>query len=723
MGKIACKNKKCIFDICVWTGYALLIILFLNRIIRGIDTTDESFYATMAYRICNGNLLFEDMWEQCSTSAVFPAFLLRIYLLCSKGNVEGIILFFRLAFFICNLLVLPIVYMALRVYVEKIGAFLAASLILLYAPFHLYCFSYNHQADLLFIVTVSIWLIASEKNIKLFFLSGCVCACLAFVYPTMVFLCAIFVGWLYLLKKYVFNGWKYFMAGGLGCAAVILLILIFTVGITGILEGINGIMADPSYGATGLYISEKMKQTFNHLFAIFDVNTSPVIKIYILLLFFIGYYRKRFPKLKCVAALYPFIIYLQMTPAAQYMTYATGTYMFYLSVIAPFLLFFIDQNKDKFFKLICFMWLPSVMFYVVISISSYGGPGQAAQGLAGGAVVSMIGIVFILTENLAGGGRENTRSGLAPICISVFFMLSLIFEVRIFYSVVYREANVSDLTYRIEEGPYKGIYTTEDRKKYIEKMSVAMNRIQDKDESALVLYHSNFAYLMMESMPATPTTWGVYPHIDNQDVFFQYFSKQEDHIPDVIYIVDVPDDYNFDSQSEDSFQYCNSIRQYINDNYNLIEDIAIHQTGRIKKYQLMETKTEILNKLSKYKVGVSYGDGAYGLEKDENTTWSWFEKTGKLILTNITDKDLDIILRFTAYIPCVDKKSLFIESTESGELIYKVNREGMHIELNETLKPGDHVYEISTDADQFLVEMDKRDLFFALQDITVEVKQ
>lgn len=403
-------HKRRIFEICVWAGYITLIVLFINRLIRGIDTTDESFYATIAYRICNGNLLFKDMWEQCSTSAVFPAFLLRIYFLFSNGSTERIILFFRLAYFICYLLILPIVTMALRIYVEKKEALLAASLLLFYAPFHLYCFSYNHQANLLFLVTVSLWLIAMKQNsLKMFCLSGITCACMAFVYPTMLFLCPLFVVWMFLLRGYVFSGWKYFIIGGLGCAAVILVTLIFAVGLTEIIEGIHGIMADPAYGNMGLHLGEKMKQAFNHLFVIFDENSSPVIKIFLLLLFFAAYFRNRFPKLKCIVAFYPLVIYWQMTPVTNYMTYATGTYVFFLSVLAPFLLFFINDNKERFLKLIYFMWLPSVLFYIVLSVSSYGGSGQAVQGLVAGAVVSLIGIVFILIENLGGGKRGSKK--------------------------------------------------------------------------------------------------------------------------------------------------------------------------------------------------------------------------------------------------------------------------------------------------------------------------
>ena len=48
----------------------------MYRIVRGADMTDETFYATLAYRLAKGNHILADMWEQCSTAAVLPSILL-----------------------------------------------------------------------------------------------------------------------------------------------------------------------------------------------------------------------------------------------------------------------------------------------------------------------------------------------------------------------------------------------------------------------------------------------------------------------------------------------------------------------------------------------------------------------------------------------------------------------------------------------------------------------
>ena len=76
-------DRKNLITVVVLT---VLVICFINRLIRGVDTTDESFYSTLAYGLCNGRLLFADTWEQCTTSAVFPAALLNLYIRISGGG-------------------------------------------------------------------------------------------------------------------------------------------------------------------------------------------------------------------------------------------------------------------------------------------------------------------------------------------------------------------------------------------------------------------------------------------------------------------------------------------------------------------------------------------------------------------------------------------------------------------------------------------------------------
>lgn len=127
------ENKHIKFDfqavyICLFA--LMLLRIFLYRLVRGADMTDETFYATLAYRLVKGNHLLTDMWEQCSTAAVLPSILLKIRYIIS-GNFEGTVLFFRLAFLMFNLGATLILFHAQKHYLNKKYALLLSLFYLL----------------------------------------------------------------------------------------------------------------------------------------------------------------------------------------------------------------------------------------------------------------------------------------------------------------------------------------------------------------------------------------------------------------------------------------------------------------------------------------------------------------------------------------------------------------------------------------------------------------
>lgn len=574
---------------------AIIVIFFIYRLIRGADITDESFYCTMAFRLAKGNYLLKDMWEQSSTSALLPALFLKIYY-DIFGGVEGTILFLRIIFMLCNFGTTIIFFITQKNYLDKLYIILIALVYFIYAPFHFYIFSYNNLSDMLILLVINIELLAIEKRkIKVFILAGGICAFLAFTYPTMIILCPIMVWLLFLQREKIKKAWLYFTAGGIFVAVVIFLVFYITIGMDEILIGIKGILSDPAYNIKNIPINKKLENAFENLFTPIS-DKGFWIKIFCIWLFFVGFFKKKYPVLKISIGLYPIIVYLALMPVRQLGTYGTGNYIFYLSFLCPFMIFFTDKNRELFSKFLYFEWIPSLLFYIIISISSYGGAIQARQGLFLAAIVTLKEIVFIIIETF----EEIDCLFIKKIRIKkwkewfivVLLSAAVVGELSVYYAIIYREEGINNLTAKVEKGPYKGIYTTEQRKSYLEEMTDLMKELQEKDKTVLVLYHSNFVYLMLDMIPATPTTWGLYPHIDNENVFFQYFSRKT-NIPEVIFIVDVPDEFNLDSQSEKYYSYCNQLREFIDNNYILVKKQVVYKTGIVRKYILKADK-EIL---------------------------------------------------------------------------------------------------------------------------------
>lgn len=711
--KASIKKENLVFFI----FYFVLIAVFLNRVIRGVDLTDESFYATLAYRLCKGNMLFRDMWEQCSTSALLPALILAFYIKV-RGSAEGIVLLFRLAYFVCNLFLLFVSYSALKIYVEKKYAVLIASIFLFYAPFHFYTFSYNNQADFFLLLMCCLLLMAQHYRKNQFYVvAGVVCAYMVFCYPTLIFMAPIMCILLFIVKHRENKSWIFFTLGGLGCAVIILTTLVLLVGVDGIQTGISGILSDPAYGDISVW--EKFVNTFNGLFMIMDPDGGPIIKIYILFLIYAAYLKKKHPAIKLICAVYPIIIFLEICPLSSLATCTTGTYAFYLSALAPFLWFFLEEKRKEYAKFLFYMWVPNLLSYTVIGTSSYGGALQAVQVFIMGGMVTAIGLLYLIQETL--GQCQFVLKNLSierQVHTLSFIVLALIlvFEITSYYGVVYRDSDIPELTSRVAYGPYKGIYTTAEKKEYVENMTDIMQGLQDQDEKAMVLYHSNFAYLMLDSTPTTPTTWGIYPSISNESVFLKYFTESYDHIPDAIYIVDVPTEFNLDFQSREEYTFCDGLQTIMTECYEQTDIVDLSGGGVVEKYSLRSDKTSLINLVEQMSVTAIFDMGFYGWEEnDEKIKFNWCQKEGTLNIENPTSENYDLVLKFTAVIPSGEKKKLSI--TIGDELYeYDVDTYGLEIELPMHIVPGNNLVTMSTDAEQFQGTDDPRELYFTIID-------
>lgn len=582
--------------------FSLIIgIFFCKRIILGADTTDESFYAAMAYRLAQGNSLFSDMWEQVSTSSVIGGALMWVYKTIFRRGTEGCILFFRIAYFVINMLAASLLYKSVNKIVKKEYAVLLSLFYLTYAPFHIYSFGYNNLADMFFGVTISFWMLAYiQKNNKYFIIAGIFCAILAFTYPTMIVMCLVmFLLILARSREYGKKSWLYFCLGGFAAAAVIGAILCITVGINGVLSGIQGILSDPAYSITEIKWSEKLQKAVEYFFYPLKkdglyINFFTVwLFVLAVLLFVLAFFKNRYKWLKFTIALYPVIVLLEMQPPASMEGYAMGNYMFFLSFTAPFLVGFTDKYRKTVLNLLYIQWLPSVFFYLIIGSSSFGGALQGSQCLYLAAIVTLTEIVLILKETAESFG--GTKVKYATIATLAVLSLSVIFELQVFYSVVYRDGSWKSLTKEITVGPYKGIRTTEAKKEYLEDLYHTMQNMEEKGKTVCILYHSNFAYLYLDMIPETPTVWGLYPRFHNQDVFLKYFNEKDSHIPEIIFVVDVDDDVDLDLQDEEYYAYAEQLKAFISDNYSLAQEEVVRKTGKVKKYKLTKEKSSALD--------------------------------------------------------------------------------------------------------------------------------
>lgn len=87
------KKEKLIWLLIATALLGLSAVAVVRSLIIGLDI-DEQYAVTLAYRIARGDILVKEVWEPHQTSALLPALLTKLFLLC-KGNSEYLVLYLR----------------------------------------------------------------------------------------------------------------------------------------------------------------------------------------------------------------------------------------------------------------------------------------------------------------------------------------------------------------------------------------------------------------------------------------------------------------------------------------------------------------------------------------------------------------------------------------------------------------------------------------------------
>lgn len=121
------KRENLIWLLAVLTLLGLSAVAVVRSLIIGLDI-DEQYAVTLAYRIARGDILVKEVWEPHQTSALLPALLTKLFLLC-KGNSEYLVLYLRGVGVLCQLAVSVSWFFVIRkIYGDKVG-FLSALIV------------------------------------------------------------------------------------------------------------------------------------------------------------------------------------------------------------------------------------------------------------------------------------------------------------------------------------------------------------------------------------------------------------------------------------------------------------------------------------------------------------------------------------------------------------------------------------------------------------------
>ncbi len=548
---------------------------------------DETFYATVPYRLTLGDSLVQHEWHLTQFSSLFLYLPVRLWLFIN-GSTDGIYLYLRFVYIFVHTAVAVTVYKFFRKH--GVWSVVAAIMYYILIPFKTYALNYTSMLVVFYLFfTLSIYCIYKNHSVKAYlsagFCFGCCCVnnpIFCILFPLYLILCAlwtkkeIFINLIsnhYYISRYKKNNPRkakrksfesikaaaekkrvffsrcfddyncfftknaviYTFAGLCIIAAVSIIFFLATGGsISSVFENTENLLSASEYFTTtkGTWI----QKTFDFKNAI---NTMSFQMPYLLPLFFLVLFidKKRAQNSHRTVFLTAALA-LSVLISAGILSADENTAFFYSLPFALFaLVCYILSTKRQTDLFFC-IWCPCTVAAVLNTIASN------TLFYSASAVVSISNIagVFFVCNLFKEMKAEHqgkitkkfcskifTYAGQVTVIIAICFQIILSgFFMRDFLALE------KDFTFKITNGPLKGMYYNEEAYNIYQsnlKLLDHIKEISDEDDPIFVGANLNWTYMYADRPFGTYSAYflGIEP-----DVLSVYYEKNPDKIPKYI---------------------------------------------------------------------------------------------------------------------------------------------------------------------------------------------
>ncbi|MCR5061593.1 MAG: glycosyltransferase family 39 protein [Saccharofermentans sp.] len=574
------KNKAVFAFLSVFT--VVLLTLFLVRLTHGVGTTDEAFYCITGYRLLKGGVPFGDMWETIATTSYFmlPFLLVRSIFV---SNADGIELYLRVCFFLLNFITVFCICLYAGKTIKKSYAYLLGLLFLVYAPYRIYNFSYNNLANTFVMITIAMLVLGRESGKKrFFFVTGVTMACAILSYPTHAYLCGILTIFIFIseiMKKRIANPFIYAL-GGISVALPIVIHIVSNTGFDTMIKNIGtAVNTDSAHNVFLISFLKNLVDSFIFLLEPF-VQDGPAFGLIYAAMVILAVIKKTRKYVKLIIPAYLFLCGV-FTLNSFFFDAIERMFLIHVVILIPIIVL-ISNDKKTMLKKVALEWGLAFIHYHIIAFTSGGRAYQAVHAL----IVASVVTVKLYCETLDDEDMGRFKNGF--VYATIIYLIG--FEMMAYFGYSFNEHQFPKLTARVDIGVFKGLYTTPDRKQYIEDLERALDKASDPGESVLVLYHNCAIYLMLGDMTTkTPSTWGCYDYtlyeVDNEQLFMDYLSIEE-NIPENIIVVDEPDDFDYGDKVKYYVYWYPALNDFVVNNYTFVGDFEEGMSDSIKKFEL-----------------------------------------------------------------------------------------------------------------------------------------
>lgn len=564
--------------------FALSIYLFIHPYLY-----DEAFYATIPYRLINGDSLIQHEWHLSQFSSLFSYLPVRIWL-ALKGSAEGIIVFLRCVYFSIHTAATVLIYLFFRKY-EK-WSIVAAMMFFTQIPYRIFAISYNSMF-VLFTLLFTLCLISvySKASRNLYILAGicfgCCCVCNPLYCLAVLFYIVSYALWLkreplkkLLLKihlRYISKTEKaaihkkqskkrekkkseidiftnmesyncffckeafiFFSVGVLIICAIAIFFFFATGGsVNSIFENLHNILNSSEYNILSVSLFEKLKKG---LYYFNQINFKapfilPLLYLSILLDGKRRTYSHRFIYLiisLSVSIMYTFAI---VQSSSESINFNTCFFSLPFNVFSSVCYILTHKKNTVLFR--C-LWLPSMLaaffqFFAANSFLTSLGMTLAINNIAG---VFFARALFYEVKSETRQKSKSTQNKEHKFLVRYVLYSGLALQF-VFHILVlqYGQLAYSDDITKASSGPYSGMIMTK------EQHQIYTNNISDFDfirsintENSPILIDSyrNWLYMYSETPIANYTTW--YSGIPYTKELSSYYKENPEKIPKYIYI-------------------------------------------------------------------------------------------------------------------------------------------------------------------------------------------
>ena len=173
-----------------------------------------------------------------------------------------------------------------------------------------------------------------------------------------------------------------------------------------------------------------------------------------------------------------------------------------LGLVAPALFLLIPRSEFA-QRLMVVIWLPAAIGGEMTSVSSSNGGINFAIGFFPAAIVALTLVPVIVRDSI----REPAWRTLGTLVEFVPVIAALVVAVTLEYASVYRDSSLFQLTTRIGDGAYAGIYTSAGKRAFLSALEHDLS--SDSGPGCGILFYDSFpaGYLLGAGRSDTNSTW------------------------------------------------------------------------------------------------------------------------------------------------------------------------------------------------------------------------